>query len=321
MNQNRYSKIFTKKKVASSAVCVALAISLFAGCAHFESIEYSQEISEENPQTVEAFDQFINDIFETEVTENTINLHFTISDPEKYGITDYPVTLGDLSIDAMADSNARLENYLSGLNSFSYTELTLNQQLTYDILENYFKLQLDMADMYLYDELLRPSTGVQAQLPILYEEYSFNSKKDVEDYLKLLALTDEYFDQIISFEKEKADAGLFMSDFACQNIIDQCNAFIADSDNHYLIETFNTRIDKLTGLTQSEKDHYRLQNEKILHEHIFPAYENLAAALTDLLGSGTNETDFAISRRENNIMNICSPTTPALPKVSKPWKI
>lgn len=268
---------------------MVLAVSLFAGCAHFESIEYSQEISEENPQTIEAFDQFINDIFETEVTENTINLHFTISDPEKYGITDYPVTLGDLSNDAMSDSNARLENYLSGLSSFSYTELTLNQQLTYDILENYFQLQLDMADMYLYDELLRPSTGVQAQLPILYEEYSFNSKKDVEDYLKLLALTDEYFDQIISFEKEKADAGLFMSDFACQNIIDQCNAFIADSDNHYLIETFNTRIDKLTGLTQSEKDHYRLQNEKMLREHIFPAYENLAAALTDLLGSGTNE--------------------------------
>lgn len=64
-----------------------------------------------------------------------------------------------------------------GFKLFSYTELTLNQQLTYDILENYFQLQLDMADMYLYDELLRPSTGVQAQLPILYEEYSFNSKK------------------------------------------------------------------------------------------------------------------------------------------------
>lgn len=289
MNQNRYSKIFTKKKVASSAVCIVLAVSLFVGCAHFESIEYSQEISEENPETVEAFDQFLNDIFETEVTDNTINLHFTISDPEKYGITDYPVTLGDLSEDAMADSNARLENYLSGLSSFSYTELTLNQQLTYDILENYFNLQLEMADMYLYDELLRPSTGVQAQLPILYEEYTFSSKKDVEDYLKLLSLTDEYFDQIIAFEKEKADAGLFMSDFACQNIIDQCNAFIADSDNHYLLETFNSRIDKLTGLSQSEKDHYRLQNEQMLHEHIFPAYQNLASALNDLMGAGTNE--------------------------------
>ena len=91
---------------------MVLAVSLFAGCAHFESIEYSQEISEENPETIEAFDQFINDIFETEVTENTINLHFTISDPEKYGITDYPVTLGDLSNDAMSDSNARLTIYI-----------------------------------------------------------------------------------------------------------------------------------------------------------------------------------------------------------------
>ena len=286
MNQNRYSKIFTKKKVASSAVCMVLAVSLFAGCVHFESIEYSQEISEENPETIEAFDQFINDIFETEVTENTINLHFTISDPEKYGITDYPVTLGDLSNDAMSDSNARLENYLSGLSSFSYTELTLNQQLTYDILENYFQLQLDMADMYLYDELLRPSTGVQAQLPILYEEYSFNSKKDVEDYLKLLALTDEYFDKIGIRTFEVKDGHFLLNG---KPVYLRGFGKHEDSDNHYLIETFNTRIDKLTGLTQSEKDHYRLQNEKMLHEHIFPAYENLAAALTDLLGSGTNE--------------------------------
>ena len=103
--------------------------------------------------------------------------------------------------------------------------------------------------------------NVQAQLPILYEEYSFNSKRRGRFISKLLALTDEYFDQIISLRRRRQMRD-FMSDFACQNIIDQCNAFIADSDNHYLIETFNTRIDKLTGLTQSEKDHYRLQNEK-----------------------------------------------------------
>ena len=71
------------------------------------------------------------------------------------------------------------------------------------------------------------------------------------------------------FEKEKADAGLFMSDFACQNIIDQCNAFIADSDNHYLIETFNTRIDKLTGLTQSEKRPLQTAERKKYSTNIF----------------------------------------------------
>ena len=69
---------------------MVLAVSLFAGCAHFESIEYSQEISEENPETIEAFDQFINDIFETGGDGKYDQSAFTISDPEKYGITDYP---------------------------------------------------------------------------------------------------------------------------------------------------------------------------------------------------------------------------------------
>ena len=289
MNQHRYSKIFTKRKIASSAVCAALAISLFAGCAHFESVEYSQQISEENPETIDSFDRFTDEIFLTEVTENTINLHFTLSNPEKYGITDYPVTLGDFSDDAIADSNARVENYLSRLNTFSYTELTLDQQLTYDVLSDYLTLELNMANLYLYDEPLRPSTGIQSQLPILFEEYSFRNEKDVEDYLTLLSLTDGYFEQLIDFEQKKADAGLFMSDFACEKIIEQCNSFTSDSDSHYLIETFNRKIDGLAGLSQSEKEHYKLQNETQLKEHIFPAYENLASALTELLGSGTNE--------------------------------
>lgn len=270
-------------------VCCALAVALFAGCAHFNSPAHIQEISTENPDTVSAFDEFLNEIFLTEVTENTINLHFTISDPERYGITDYPITLGSLSEDSVADSNARLENYLARLDSFPYTELTLNQQLTYDILSEYFKLQLDMADLYLYDELLRPSTGLQAQLPILYEEYTFHDKQDVEDYLALIALTDDYFDQVIAFEQKKADAGLFMADYSCQNIIDQCNAFVADEQNHYLKETFNNKVDQLATVSQSEKENYKLQNEEMLSEHIIPAYKNLATALTELLGSGTNE--------------------------------
>ncbi len=44
---------------------------------HFESIEYSQEISEENPETIEAFDQFIR-FLETE-EENTIQTPYCIS--------------------------------------------------------------------------------------------------------------------------------------------------------------------------------------------------------------------------------------------------
>ncbi len=289
MKRNRVLKTITAKRVGSAAVCAILSLSLFAGCASQKFTDTSQTGSVPDTEVSRSFDNFLNDIFVTEVTSNTINLHYTLANPENFGITDYPVTLGDLSDDAAKDSNARIENYLSVLKSFSYDSLSTNQKLTYDLLSDYLTLQLNMADLYLYDEPLRTSTGTQAQLPILFEEYSFHSQKDVEDYLTLISLTDSYMDQIIDFEREKADAGLFMSDFACDTIIDQCKAFVADADNHYLIETFNSRIDKLSGLSQSEAEQYKLENEKMLAEHIIPAYENLADAMEKLKGSGTND--------------------------------
>ena len=289
MKRNHVLKTFTAKRAVSAAACVFLSLSLFAGCASEKPIGIVRTDTLEDTETSLSFDDFLNELFVTEVTGNTINLHYTLAHPENYGITDYAVTLGDFSDDEGKNSNARIENYLSVLKSFSYDSLSTNQKLTYDVLSDYLTHQLKMADLYLYDEPLRPSTGIQAQLPILYEEYSFSSKKDVEDYLTLISLTDSYMDEIIAFEHEKADAGLFMSDFACDTVIDQCNAFIANADNHYLIETFNSRIDKLTGLSQSESEQYKLENEKMLSEHIIPAYKNLASALEELKGSGTND--------------------------------
>lgn len=276
------------KKIKHLLTCAILSLSLFAGCKQFNTSIF-EETTAENPDTVTAFDEFLTDIFLAEVTSNTINLHFTISNPQNFNITDYPVTLGSLSEEAAKDSNARIENYQKRLSSFSYGELNLNQKLTYDILSDYFTLQLNLAEFSLYDELLRPTTGIQSELPILFEEYTFSNKKDVETYLQLLSLTDSYFEEIIAFEQQKAEAGLFMADYACQTIIDQCNAFIAEEENHYLKETFSNRIDALSDLSDAEKEDYKLENERMLSEHLFPAYQNLADALTSLLGSGLNE--------------------------------
>ena len=287
------SPIFTKKKIFSSFICTLLALLLFAGCAYsgnYYPSSTNHQKSSENPETIAAFDAFTKDIFLEEVTGNTINLHYTLAHPENYGITDYTVTLGDLSDQAVIDNNAKIENYLSALQSFRYDELSLNQQLTYDILLDYFTLQIHMADYALYDEYLRPSTGVQAELPILYEEYTFRTEQDVQDYLSLISLTDTYFEQVIAFEQQKADAGLFMPDYACDNVISQCQAFIEDADHHYLLQTFNNKVDDMTDeLSQTEIDNYKLQNEEAFFSHVVPAYKNLASSLEDLKGSGTNE--------------------------------
>ena len=285
--KHRFFSSINGKRGLSAVLCGSLAISLFAcsspsaGTTDFSSAESATASAD--------FDDFLQQFFCNEVSSNTINLHFSLSDPESFGITDYPISLGDLSEEGIAEELARTENYLETLKSFDYSSLTTEQQLTYELLADSFSLQIENADLYLYDEPLSPSTGIQSQLPILYEEYTFYDETDITDYLQLIALTDSFFEQIIAFEQKKADAGLFMSDFACDTLISQCEDFASEGENHYLIETFNNRSDAFDGLSQQKRESYKIENEKIVLEHVLPAYEHLADALTELLGSGTNE--------------------------------
>lgn len=288
---HRTNTFFKKKeKQLSAAICFLLGAILAIGCAYTDhENQTSIGTGAGDPAVTEEFDTFLDQLFENEVSSNLINLHYTLADPEAFGIDDYEITLGSVSTDSLAESNATLENTLAQLEQFSYDSLSGEQQLTYDILQDYLEMELSAADYTYYNEILRPSTGTQAQLPVLYVEYTFRDLQDIEDYLQLIALTDEYFDEIIAFEREKADAGLFMSDYACDTIISQCEDFIDNPDEHYLIETFNEKIDAFSGLSDTEKDTYKIENETLVKEHVITAYQNLADSLSLLKGQGTNE--------------------------------
>lgn len=262
---------------------------LLAGCTTSSPASKPLPTDTQLSETSAAFDDFLDELFYSEVTANTINLHFTLASPENYGILDTPITLGDLSEASLSKANASLENAFFALNSFDYSSLNSKQQLTYDILKEYLRNELSATKLSIYDEILRPSTGIQAQLPVLYEEYKFYNQEDVEDYLELIGLTKDYFSQIIALEQKKAAAGLFMSDFACDTIISQCNDFVSNTKDHYLIETFRNKIQQLEELTEEQKKTYCQQNELLVTETILPAYQSLVKALEALRGSGTND--------------------------------
>ena len=270
-----------KKKLFSASLCTCFLLLLFTS---------SCKLSENNPDTSSAsYDAFLEEMFCKEIAENTINLHFSLARPEDFGITEYDVSLGDLSETAHADSHARLENYLKKLQTYEKDSLPLSEQLTCDILIDYYTLQLKIAPYSLYDEPLTPASGFHAQLPLLFEEYIFYDEKDIQDYLILLSQVEEYFAQIIDFEKTKAAAGLFMPDYSCRSVINQCNDFISGADNHFLIETFNTRIESFSDLSQEEKDAYIYQNKQLVKNDLLKAYQYLANEMSALLGSGKNE--------------------------------
>lgn len=272
-----------KKHQLLSLLCIMFTM-LLMGC---------NLISSKKDSVEEDFTSFTNRIFATEVQQDTITLNFSLADPKAYGIDNPEVTFGEFSVKSIEDNLIRSENYLSTLKQFNYNELSESDKLTYDILKKDLELELELGDYILYTEILGPTTGIQAQLPVLLAEYNFYNKNDIETYLKLLPQVYTYFKDIALFEKEKSEAGLFMNDDVANNIINQCNNFIEDKENNYLIEIFNERIDNFPGLTKKEIANYKKLNQKAVVSYIIPAYELLIKELGKLKGTGTNEGGLA----------------------------
>ena len=234
------------------------------------------------------FEEYTKELFCSEVASNTINLHYTLKNPEDYGITGGEVSLGGFEIDTdMIKASA--ENMWQSLQKFSYDGLDLQNRITFDILEYQIKTIERNADYILYEEPLGLVSGVQTQLPVVLSEYRFYDRQDVETYLELLEMTEDYFGSLIKFEREKAEKGLFMADYALDTVLDQCRAFLDMGDGNYLYSTFADRVKDVKELTKEEISDYIQDNALAVSDYIFPAYEKLISALEELRGTGENE--------------------------------
>ena len=271
-----------RKKIFLILPCCLLVILIFflSGNAFWNSLH--AESSDRQFRT------FTRSLFQTEVSANTISLHYTLRSPSDYGIADIPATYGSLSSDPVA-AKASVRNVLSSLQEFDPGTLSSENALTFKILDTYLKNASTGTDYLLYQEPLGPVSGIHTQLPVLLSEYSFYDTQDVETYLALLKETPAYFDSVIRFEQKKAASGLFMPDYQADSVLDTCQSFIDMGKENYLISTFSERIASLDLLPENKKDSFRKENIKLVTEEIYPAYQNLITAIKSLKGKGTNE--------------------------------
>ena len=271
-----------RKKIFLILPCCLLVIliSFLSGNAFWSSLH--AESSDRQFRT------FTRSLFQTEVSANTISLHYTLRSPSDYGIADIPATYGSLSSDPVA-AKASVRNVLSSLQEFDPDTLSSENTLTFKILDTYLKNASTGTDYLLYQEPLGPVSGIHTQLPVLLSEYSFYDTQDVETYLALLKETPAYFDSVIRFEQKKAASGLFMPDYQADSVLDTCQSFIDMGKENYLVSTFNERIASLDLLPENKKDSFQKENMKLVTEEIYPAYQNLITAIKSLKGKGMNE--------------------------------
>ena len=277
-----------RKKQCVSIVC-SISI-LFSSIFFLNGCEatFLEEKKSSKEAENERFASFTEKLFCKEVAVSQISLHYTLKEPEAYGIDKADTAYGMIQTDSTQIKTAA-ENMQQALYTFSYEKLNVKNRITYDLLKQYLRNLREEADYLYYEEPLNTVNGVQTQIPIVLSEYQFYDRTDVEAYLDVLSETRDYFQQIIAFEREKADKGLFLSDEMADQVLEQCNAFLAMGNGNYLYSTFVSRIGELQELSEKEKSDYIQQNARQMEEQVYPAYEDLIQAVKELKGKGTNE--------------------------------
>ena len=213
---------------------------------------------------------------------------------KKKGIRKPEATLGTALSDP-AKTTSLCQEYEKELKSFAYSRLSEENRLTCDMLLLYFHTRASLGKNSALDEPLGPGLGVQAQLPILLAEYTFRTKEDISDYLKLLSTVRPYFQSIIKLEKQKSQSGLFMSDTTLDRILKQCQSFVANPDSNYMDDIFAQKLKAFSNPAFSSEDQKKLctYHHKLILTEVIPAYQELADSLESLRGTGKSSRGLA----------------------------
>ncbi len=233
------------------------------------------------------FRSFTREVFQKEVSGSMLTLHYSLADPEKKNIARPAPTLGTVSYDNTASIH-QCQEYLKKLLSFSYSDLSRENRLTSDMLLLYFHTSEASLQNGFPEEILSPTLGIQAQLPVLLAEYAFYKEQDISDYLNILVSIEPYFESVLQYEQERAHQGYFMSDTTLDRILEQCREFVKDPENNYMLDVFSRKLKEYGKFTDSEQNELMKRHKEILLNKVIPAYEKLIIGLNALRGSGKN---------------------------------
>lgn len=279
-----------------SFAVIVLVLTLLTGCSfsfddwYFINGKWKEDFGYSAVDEDLSFDDFLNELFAEAVNTDTMTLHFFLADPERAGIIPGPVTLGTFEAVDVKENLESIKACRRQLAIYSREELTEEQQITMDILQEYLDMLEKDNRMQYYYEPLKQGMGIHASLPYSFAEYTFYDKEDVEDYLVLLGETDAYFESVMVFERQKAAEGLFMPDENLDIVLEECADFLdASEEDFFLRSSFAERLEELGGLTEEEKADYIGRNDTLLKSDFVKAYELLIEELKEMRGEGKND--------------------------------
>ena len=266
-----------KKRILSLLLMVCL---LLPGC---------QATQENAPSKATDFQTFTDELFRSYVTSDSLTLNYTLSSPEKYGITELPDGFPAFQKEDLKQNISTTENTLARLQQFDKESLSFSDRLLYDSLSYSLRQDLEENQYLAYSYCFDPSSGIQAQLPVLLSEFLFNDRTDIEQYLALIQSLPDYFASLLSLEKAKTKQGTLPCKTTLQNTVSQCQEFLNSSGTTAIRESFQKSLTELSFLSEKERVSWQRKQEQYLETYFIPAYQSLVTDLQKLISAAPED--------------------------------
>lgn len=251
---------------------------LLAGC--------SPALSPSGPELTESerFAAYTREQFCEGLRESALNLNYTLSRPEEWGIerlTEEP--FGELDLD-FAEWEAELREDREELDGFDRAQLTEAQQLTWDAIDFALTTSEQAVGRELYDDLLGPVSGQHTNVLLSLAEFTFYEEEDLEVYLALLEDLPRYFAFVAEYERMRAEAGLVAAADTLNEAADYCEMIAAAPEDCLLVTGFADRMAELDWLDEAERADYEARNRELVSGPVAEAYAALGECARELAG-------------------------------------
>ncbi|MEQ8575716.1 MAG: DUF885 domain-containing protein, partial [Fulvivirga sp.] len=241
-----------------------------------------------------------------------IFLEFVINDPETITQIGIPVLsdmykdeLTDVSDDKNQKEFERLRENYATLLSYDFDSQSPENQLNTKILSWFLGKQVEGEPYFYYDYPVNQMFGVQSNLPSMMESsHKLNDESDVEAYIARLSQFDTKFDQVIDNLKIREEKGIIPPKFVIDKVLNEMRGFTGQAlsdeieieitnddpiERNILFSNFETKIDKIEGLSDSQKEEYKEKAREEIRTTVFNAYGKLISYFEELDTKSSNQ--------------------------------
>ncbi len=200
------------------------------------------------------------------------------------------------SLDERAKGYAELRSNEAEIRQWDRTELSPQEQLSYDVALWTYDGQLAGekfpwlgANGQLYP--VNQAFGEQKDLPnFLMSQHQLTNAKLARNYVARLRALAAVLDAIDADVARQAKAGVVPPDFIIDRSVDQMKALIASKpEDNPLVATLKTKTAKLSDLSADEKTALYADAAAAVKDSVYPAYTRLIARMQGLRKSATHD--------------------------------